>query len=290
VSFGANLKRERELRGITLDEISRATKISVRLLEAIESDRFEILPQGVFRKSFIRAYAKYLGMSEEQVLQEYTLEVQSNSSLPAAEEKSKLSAPAKVTSWPRTLAIALLTSLLTLVLAYWYFSREQNSATSQPESTSTKKGAVPSVMPAPSGSSANLPTTVGKSDQKPGLNVLGELAKKPEMQPPAASGTETGRPSGAATQGAAELRVEATDDCWLSVNTEDGTLFSGFIEAQEARQFSLHKPLKIIVGNAGGVKMLVNGQPFASLGKSGERKMLEVSAENYQQYLVSKIP
>jgi cytoskeletal protein RodZ len=49
VSFGVSLKRERELRGISLAEIAKTTKISVRLLEAIEKDRFDILPEGVFR-------------------------------------------------------------------------------------------------------------------------------------------------------------------------------------------------------------------------------------------------
>ena len=73
MSFGANLKRERELRGISLEEIAKATKISVRLLAAIESDRHDLLPGGVFRTSFIKSYARYLGMNEEKVLQEYCL-------------------------------------------------------------------------------------------------------------------------------------------------------------------------------------------------------------------------
>ena len=88
MSFGVSLKRERELRGISLAEISKATKISVRLLEAIEKNRFDILPEGVFRKSFIKSYAKYLGMNEEQILHEYDLEVQPSPPSQAAEKPS----------------------------------------------------------------------------------------------------------------------------------------------------------------------------------------------------------
>ena len=69
--FGENLRREREMRGVSLEEISIATKISVRLLQAIESEDFAKLPGGIFTRSFIRSYSKYLGLDEESVLGEY---------------------------------------------------------------------------------------------------------------------------------------------------------------------------------------------------------------------------
>ena len=59
-SFGERLKRERELRGIKLPEIAEATKISVRFLEALETDRFDLLPGGIFRRSFVKAYADHV--------------------------------------------------------------------------------------------------------------------------------------------------------------------------------------------------------------------------------------
>jgi len=70
-SFGENLRREREMRGVTLEEISTATKISLRFLQALEREDFNVLPGGIFTRSFIRAYAKYLGMDEEPLLAEY---------------------------------------------------------------------------------------------------------------------------------------------------------------------------------------------------------------------------
>src|SRR5579863_7951347 len=70
-SFGANLRREREMRGVPLDEIAAATKISIRCLEALEAEEFSKLPGGIFTRSFIRAYAKYLGLDEEKVMGEF---------------------------------------------------------------------------------------------------------------------------------------------------------------------------------------------------------------------------
>ena len=72
-AFGENLRREREMRGVSLEEISSATKISLRFLEAIEREDFSKLPGGIFSRSFIRSYARYLGLDEERVVAEYQL-------------------------------------------------------------------------------------------------------------------------------------------------------------------------------------------------------------------------
>ena len=72
-AFGENLRREREMRGVSLEEISSATKISMRFLEAIEREDFSKLPGGIFSRSFIRSYARYLGLDEERVVAEYQL-------------------------------------------------------------------------------------------------------------------------------------------------------------------------------------------------------------------------
>jgi len=67
------LKREREQRKITLDEISLSTKISTRLLLAIEEEHFDQLPGGIFNKGFVRAYARSVGLDEAQAVADYEL-------------------------------------------------------------------------------------------------------------------------------------------------------------------------------------------------------------------------
>ena len=51
-SFGENLRRERDLRGVSLREIADATKISSRFLQALEEDRLDVLPGGLFPRAF----------------------------------------------------------------------------------------------------------------------------------------------------------------------------------------------------------------------------------------------
>ncbi len=70
-AFGETLRQERELRGVSLREIADATNISRRFLEAIENDRVEILPGGVFRRAFVRQYASYLGLDADRVVEDF---------------------------------------------------------------------------------------------------------------------------------------------------------------------------------------------------------------------------
>lgn len=72
-AFGERLKREREMRGVGLEEISAATRISTRFLAALENERWHELPGGVFNRGFIRAVARFLGLDEEAMIAEYSL-------------------------------------------------------------------------------------------------------------------------------------------------------------------------------------------------------------------------
>jgi cytoskeletal protein RodZ len=70
-SFGELLKREREMREISLNELTVATRVPLKFLEALENEDWEKLPGGVFNRGFVRAIARFLGLSEERLLAEY---------------------------------------------------------------------------------------------------------------------------------------------------------------------------------------------------------------------------
>ena len=70
-TFGERLKRERELREVSIDELTKATRISQRFLEALENEDWAKLPGGVFGRAFVRTIARYLGLDEESFLVEY---------------------------------------------------------------------------------------------------------------------------------------------------------------------------------------------------------------------------
>ncbi|MBD3868760.1 MAG: helix-turn-helix domain-containing protein [Acidobacteria bacterium] len=89
-SFGEDLKRERELRKISLREIAESTKINVRYLDALENNDFKRLPGGVFNKGFVRAYAEHIGVDEEAMVNAYLLEEQAQHNRNTAPEGETL--------------------------------------------------------------------------------------------------------------------------------------------------------------------------------------------------------
>jgi cytoskeletal protein RodZ len=70
-SFGRRLRREREQRGVSLEDISAATRISMRVLEGFENEKWDRLPGGFFNRGFLRSIARYLLIDEEELLAAY---------------------------------------------------------------------------------------------------------------------------------------------------------------------------------------------------------------------------
>jgi len=108
-SFGETLRRERELRQISLREISEATKINLRYLEALERDDFRHLPGGVFNKGFVRAFAQFIGIDADAMVMAYLDEERSQEARSPAvsTEPPPATAPAGVRWWVATLIAVL---------------------------------------------------------------------------------------------------------------------------------------------------------------------------------------
>src|SRR5260370_19624248 len=133
-SFGEKLRKEREQRKITLDDISSSTKISTRMLRAIEDEHFDQLPGGVFNKGFVRAYARHIGLDEEQAITDYLDATNQNPSgaTPASvPEISAVAAQAAQKERLRSLnhngarvpweVLAALLLLVAIVLVFWSY-------------------------------------------------------------------------------------------------------------------------------------------------------------------------
>ena len=101
-SFGDSLRRERELRQITLREISEATKVNHRYLEALERNDFRHLPGGVFNKGFVRAYAQYIGIDPDRMVLAYLEEERRQAGPTAADPAPAKEAKKKAFSVRRT--------------------------------------------------------------------------------------------------------------------------------------------------------------------------------------------
>jgi cytoskeletal protein RodZ len=134
-NIGEQLRQAREGRGIPLREISDQTRISMHYLEAIESNDYKRLPGGIFNRSFVKAYARYVGYDEKEAIEGYTRYMRDSGD--TGEEVSTTPHHSKVyTDVPATrspvltvvLAIVILAivTALALGLVYWVQRRSAN--------------------------------------------------------------------------------------------------------------------------------------------------------------------
>jgi cytoskeletal protein RodZ len=115
-SVGHYLREQREARGMSVEEISRATRVPVSSVERIEGDRFDELPGEVFVRGFLKSYARALGLPTDDVLARYTASrrVAWVTPLPLSSANPK---PARGRRFGVAIAFVLLLILFTLALS-----------------------------------------------------------------------------------------------------------------------------------------------------------------------------
>jgi len=137
ISLGQELKRERELRGISLQEIADSTRINLRFLQAIEDDRLHLIPGRFFVRAILRSYARTIGLDENQVLNRYQqLESYAVTSQEPSAEKKPESEPRRLGRRKIWLAGGLFVILIALLLFVFLRPSEKKPA-SAPASSST---------------------------------------------------------------------------------------------------------------------------------------------------------
>ena len=296
-AFGENLRREREMRGVSLEEISSATKISLRFLEAIEREDFSKLPGGIFSRSFIRSYARYLGLDEERVVAEYQLAAQPQVDFDLHRMPSGTFSSARRSA--RTPLIATLVAVVLLAGGYVLFRYSPRAsevpAPPPPAPVLTPKPAAPPTVP--------VPTTPGEATAAPNVNPApGEVTPiappstvtapgiTPNPQggpaagpnPAAPSSPQTGNPPG--TKFAADndlvLQVAATDRAWVAVDADGKTVLQRVLNPDEVQTLKAHKAFDVTTGNAQGIILTLNGETLKPLGRRGEVKSVHLTRED----------
>lgn len=153
-SFGEQLRLAREARGVTLRHISDQTRISVRYLEAIETDDYKRLPGGIFNRSFIKSYAKQIGFDEKEAIEGYlrTAREQGESDEVATTPyKSHVytdgGTRSPIVTLLLTILILAILSLGVYAAVHWYQRREAVRATNEAQPASSPRSEL--ATPAP---------------------------------------------------------------------------------------------------------------------------------------------
>lgn len=261
--IGETLKNAREAKNLTLRDVEAATKIRLKYLEALESEDYSQLPGQVYAIGFLKSYAKFLGLDDSALVAEYKAanineETMQTPAVELRDEESKKNFslnPKKVKFAGFVLAFVLLVAFSNVL-----FNRDgghQENLT--PSSASIEQQEEPSSRGLEEETAVENPAV----DNRPQEN-LETVVKQPQF-----SGVN--------------VQVRAIDEpgnaCWINVITDGKQYFSGTLKAGESMDFTGEQVVKIKFGNAGGVRVVVNGQDQGVIGKKGSVKTLEFNID-----------
>jgi len=298
-SFGENLRREREMRGISLEEISSATKVSVRFLNALENSDFANIPGGIFTRGFIRAYAGYLGLDLEQVMAEYEAaapprDYELNRLTFASRPPPRRGRPIRIL--PLAIAVVLLAGGYSL-FRYAHRSNEAPLATSAMTPSAPVAGSHPASVqqpvapPATPSTSPPLPATAGvnsgagASDTGKPSEPASDASGAAAQSPPDSTNPAVTQPGAAASPGAPPaglrdemvLQLAATEPVWVSVETDGKTSWQKVLHPNDVTTLKAKNYFDLTTGNAQGLILTLNGETLKPLGREGEVKKIHLT-------------
>jgi cytoskeletal protein RodZ len=261
-TFGESLKRERELRGVTLEEISAATRIATRFLKAIEAEQWDQLPGGVFNRGFVRAMARFLGLDEENIVAEYTLAVGDRPSVPVW-----TGSPPVVTSHQPWLAwSAAVIVILGLVAGGWFGTRRLLAWRA-----ARKAAAVTTAAAVPSSATGGGPLSSAPDPSAPPSAAPAAGAANPiAITPAAATGSTATASASSPSTDQMELKIEVAKRTKVTVVTDQDMVFDGTMKTGENHFFSASDHIQVSAKDAGAVRLVLNGKSLAPLGPSGK--------------------
>ncbi len=250
-SFGEELRREREIRGISLKEISDATKISKRFLEAIERNDHKTLPAPVFTRGFVREYARYLGLNAEDMVSRYNyaaagddriekslhlerlVEAQQNPQQTADDRAARpRGIPPAYARIDRNVYVTAIIIAALLGLSFWAFRHKQ----------------------------AKSEETVAQAEAAPAAAAAPHPAAKP-----AAPVTASTPPAPA--DGMLHLTVDLNADSWVILEADGRTVFNDEMRKGDHRTFDAKERFRFrTIGYAPGVELMLNDRKLPAFG------------------------
>ena len=262
-AFGERLKREREKRQITLDEVAKATKIGTRLLQAIEEEKFDQLPGGMFNKAFVRSYARHLGLNEDQATADYmeafrTSHPQEPSADPEAEGRKILEQRAarvqqerprlERVPWGKA-AVAVL--LVAFGLAVWGSYSRYVKSSGRVEARKQKK-----IVETPQPAAAAQPQVV-------------EAGAPVANQPVPQDASDNSQ-----SAGSFQVTIKAREDSWVHIKADGKDLSDDTLAANTERSIQANSEIVIKAGNVGALDFWFNGRKLPAQGELDEVKTI----------------
>ncbi len=253
--FGEHLRREREMRGVSLDEISAATRISTRFLEAIENDQWDRLPGGVFNRGFIRSIARFLGLDEDSLVAEYALG-HSNGAPPQANTASvSVLANRMPRNWrPALAAVAVIVVVVAGAIFGW-----QRYGSDALDWIHTRYLAV---------------------------RAAEKSAPLPDAGAPARATAPVTAASGAASDlvpAGLTLKLQAGKPTSVKITADGKIVFDGAVQPGDSRQFDAQEHFEVWAADSSAIAIELNGQAQPANGTPGQPESVTLTRNDLKR-------
>lgn len=275
--LGRLLSEARAARELSLADVEAATRIRQKYLEAFEAGAYDELPDGATTRGFLRIYARYLDLDIEQVMALYeAASGDHGADMPIAEPGSpryvdyrplevELTEPASSMTWLRWLFAILIVGALAAAV-WWRLNSNSRLAPAAlfapPPTATTTQTATPWVVTATPG-----PAVIAEA---PLPALTSDLLLLPTPTVPATV-TPTPRPPATPEVVASiVMDVEAEQRAWLRVLVDGQLAEEGVLRDGDTRSWVAEQFITLRTGNAGGVRLTLNGEDLGTMGGVGE--------------------
>jgi cytoskeleton protein RodZ len=264
LTVGRYLRQEREKKGGSLESVAKVTRITRENLEALERDDFQTISASVFVRGFLRSYANYLGLDPKEVVARYDSQVDLLK-IPRAKEASL---PSKDENPILKYLVFLCILLAGVALSFYYFQKSSAPPSPLPPSAAIAPAPTP-VTPSPAPVLRPPPPKAVIPDEKTVPKVLQpEKEKKPSEKLPVATAAPPDKE--ASKERRHVLKAVAVEKTWMRILTDEQQTFEVLLQPKETATWTARRRFEIMVGNAGGLELSLNGVPQGPLGKPGE--------------------
>jgi cytoskeleton protein RodZ len=300
--FGGKLRQARERRGVSLRQISAATKISVGVLEALERNDVSKLPGGIFSRAFVRSYASEVGLDPDATIRDFVTEFSAEEPStvhvtppPPVPVASRASEPRRQAAKPTAAEpVRRIRPSVEIVPDESEFESQQRMATVV---LRLMMVSVPLVLlilyfslrgPAPA-ADASLPLSRPAPEAAPpppaplDAPVTPEGAATAGREPPPAAAAPAPIPSASPDQQTIELRPGAP--CWVSLTVDGGPSFTREMQAGERVVRTFREEAVLKVGDGAACEFALNGRIARPLGGPGQARTIKITAQNVASYL-----
>ena len=297
-SVGDTLRRERLQRKLDLDQISRELKISRRLLDAIETDQYDLLPGSMFAKAFVRQYAGLLGLDGESLASQVQRAIEPPS-LEVAERSKPAVTPIevpRVEEWNSvgdkgfrlsgSLPAAALVVVVMLVCSalYAWIQRPRQAQAVRANPPAAVHAEPARQEPAPQVQPSTPPAQTAQASQSPAETpapapVNPAPAGTPATPPATPAATPASAPGPA---GPVHVELVADEPAWVMARVDGKVAFSDTLAANTRRALDGNNEVVLRLGNAGGVTITLNGKPIGPAGPKGQVRTLQLTSGGFQ--------